>query len=554
MPVIDVHRQTVEKILRRPAGAKELGDALFRLGMEIDSEDGDFIRVEVTPDRVDMMTPEGIARALRAYMGIKKGMPAYRIRKSGASVYVDSNLKGIREFAACAIVRGLRWTGEMIKEVMSSHGKIDQTYGRRRKKVGLGVYPLEKIKFPVRYCAEDPKNISFIPLGSDRKMSLEEIKEKHPKGAENAHITEGWKKYPVFRDAGGNIMSCPPFVNSRDAGQITENARDVFIEVTGTHWKSVNEVLNIVSTSLAERGGNIYSVKMVYGNKTHMTPDLSPAKRRLEVGDVNRIFGLDLDAKRIAELLRTMMYDAKVLNKKSLDVSIPAIRTDILHELDIIDDVGRAYGFDNLDPDPPQVATVGRLHDYSSFSDKSRMAMIGMGFLEMVSFILTSREDQFGRMRLKQEAAVEILNPKAAGINTARKHIMPELLKCIANNAHREYPQKVFEVGDTIKLDGSETGASSVRKIAAAITDDKAGYEYIASALEAYMKSFRILYAVEEAEHPSFIKGRCGLVFAGKIKVGIVGEIHPQVLNNWNIIRPVAAFELNMDEMFALKK
>ncbi len=554
MPIIDVHKDTLDSVLGRKIQLEKISDALFRFGMEVDSVEGDFIKVEVTPERVDMMTPEGIARALRAYLGIKSGMPSYKTYKSGAVVKVDPNLKGIREFSACGIVKGIRWTSTMIKEVMNSHAKIDQTYGRRRKKLCLGVYPLKNIKFPVRYCAEDAKKIRFIPLGLDKEMGAEEIKQKHPKGIEYAYITEGWKKYPVYKGADGKILSILPFVNSKEMGQVTEKTSDVFIDVTGTHWNSVNEVLNIVTTSLAERGGKICTVKMVYENKSYPTPNLGAAKRRLQLDYVNRIFGLSLDAKQIAELLRKMLYDAKILNTNSIEVMIPAIRTDILHDLDIIDDVGRAYGFDNLAPDPPQVATIGRLHNYSSISDKSRAVMTGMGFLEAMNFVLTSTTDQFGKMNCQQEESVEILNPKAVEINTTRKYLLPELLKFLSYSTHKELPQKVFEVGDTINLDSSETGASSVRKLAAIITDDKIGYESIASALDAYLRCFKISCSTKTSEHPSFIKGRSGTVFIANIKVGIIGEVHPQVLNNWNLIRPVAAFELNLDEIFSLKK
>ena len=554
MPIIDMHKETLDFVLGKKISLEKASDALFQFGMEVDSIEGDFIKVEVTPERVDMMTPEGVARALRAYMGINTGMPSYKTYKSGAVVKVDGSVKGIREFSACAIVKGLKWTDIMIKEVMSSHGKIDQTYGRRRKKLGLGVYPLKNIKFPVRYYAEDESRIKYIPLGFNKEMTVEEIKKKHPKGIENSYITEGWKKYPIFRDAENKIMSCMPFVNSKDMGQVKEDTQDVFIEVTGTHWNSVNDVLNIVATALAERGGKIYTVKMVYGNKSYATPNLKSVKRKLHVDYVNRIFGLKLSAKDISELLRRMLYDAKILNSNTIEVSIPAIRTDILHDLDIIDDVGRAYGFDNLVPDPPQIATIGKLHNYSSISDKSRMIMTGLGFLEAMNFVLTSTQDQFGKMNCKQEEGVEILNPKAVEINTTRKYLLPELMKFLSYNTRKELPQKVFEVGDTIKLDSSETGASSIRKLACIITNDKIGYESIASSLDAYLRSFKVKYLIKPADHPSFISGRCGAVFVQGKKAGIIGEIHPQVLNNWNLIRPAAAFELNLDEIFSLRK
>ena len=215
MPIIDISVKTLDTLIGKKVDSATIQEALFRFGMEIDSVKGDTLKIEITPDRVDMMTPEGIARALRAYLGIQPGIPPYAIKKSNAVVYVNSNLKGIREYSACALVKNLKWTHTMIKETMSAHGKIDQTYGRKRKKIGLGVYPLDNIAFPVRYYGEKQDKIRFVPLGSTAPMTAEEIKKKHPKGKENADITKGWELFPIFKDKKGKIMSLIPFINSR---------------------------------------------------------------------------------------------------------------------------------------------------------------------------------------------------------------------------------------------------------------------------------------------------------------------------------------------------
>ncbi len=543
MVVVETKLENLKKL----TGVSEIEEILFEMGMELEGIQDSIARVEVTAERVDMLTPEGLARAIRAYAG--NGSKEYEIKSSGFSVIVDKSVKDVRPFTACCLVSGLRWNSEMIKETMAAHDKINMNYGRGRRKAAIGVYPTDRIKYPIHYLAEEQKNIRFAPLGFEKELSAEEILKLHTKGKEYGHLLKENKKYPVFKDATGAIMSMPPIINSRSFGEVIEGTKNVFIEVSGAHKPTVSSVLSIVSSSLAERGGTIETMEVVYPEGKEITPKTAWQKAEITSSYVNRVFGLDLKSDKIASLLERMQYKAKA-NGEKIELLIPPYRSDILHPLDIVDDVGRAYGFSKMEPSYPKVPTIGGLLQIRKTARKVTDAMIGYGFQEIMTNVLTSKTDQFERMNIPEESCVEILNAKEGGINIARKWVLPELLKFLSNNLHRPFPQRIFEIGDVVSLGESETGAVDFKSLAAVISDSKAGYETISSPIASLLSSFGLKFFLSAREHPSFIRGRCASVTVNGKELGIAGELHPIVLERWGIENPCAGFEIALEKLF----
>ena len=128
---------------------------------------------------------------------------------------------------------------------MHLQDKLDQTNGRNRQKTSIGIYNLDLIKPPIDYTAVKPEEVSFVPLGFSEKMSLDEIFEQHPKGIEYGHIVKKNPLYPMLFDNEGKVLSFPPIINSNDLGKITEQSRNLLIEVTGTLHKTVLNTLNL---------------------------------------------------------------------------------------------------------------------------------------------------------------------------------------------------------------------------------------------------------------------------------------------------------------------
>jgi phenylalanyl-tRNA synthetase beta chain len=247
-----------------------------------------------------------------------------------------------------------------------------------------------------------------------------------------------------------------------------------------------------------------------------------------------------------ASVLERMRYGVKKMKGGKLLLSIPPYRSDILHSIDVIEDAAIGYGYNNIEPSMPHLATVGNESKMERLTRKLRESMIGMEFQEMLTFILTSKESNFSKMNSKGDCA-EIMNPTSSEYSVCRTWITPNMLKVFFLNKNKEYPQKIFEVGDCVLLDESqENKVRQVRKLCGAISYDNANLTEIKSVIEAVMNSLGYRYEVKEHSHPSFIESRCGKVLVDGREIGFFGEIHPKVLESWKIEKPVIAFEVEV--------
>ncbi|MBW2590901.1 MAG: phenylalanine--tRNA ligase subunit beta, partial [Deltaproteobacteria bacterium] len=444
------------KLVRKKLTIKQLENALFLMKAEIDKVDDEIIVIEINPDRTDMLSTEGIARALRTFLNVDSGIAEYPVKKSGLEVIVKPGLKKIREFIACGIVKDVRTSDDLIKEYMHLQEALTTTHGRNRKKASIGLYVLDEIEFPVIYRSAKPESIRFAPLGTEIEMNGPTIINEHERGTQYGPIISKHKKWPLLIDSKGNTLSLPPIINSNTLGQVDMTTRNLFIEVTGTHKKTVDQALNIMVTSLAERGGNLESVTVNYPDGTSIkTPNLTPKKMRLEVKDVIGLTGLSLSDVETVSCLQKMGYDARIKGKGILEVKIPAYRTDVLHPVDLIEDVAIGYGFDRIEPSIPQTATSGKLLTITRLKNKIRDLLVGTGYQEIKSYVMSSPEIMNTKM-LRNRPLTTTGNPKSREFSVLRNSLLPVLLDFAAQNQHADYPQRIFEVGDVVMPDSRE--------------------------------------------------------------------------------------------------
>ena len=502
------------------------------------------IEIEVNPNRPDLLSYQGFKRSFLNFLGKTKGLKKYEIKKpeKDYEVIVESSVKDVRPHTACAIVKKLKLDNEKIKELIDLQEKLHFTVGRKRKKLAIGIYPLEKIKLPIKYLALEPDKIKFIPLETNKEMSGLEILQRHPTGRDYAHLLAGKSKFPVFIDASNNILSMPPIINSQLTGKITEETKEVFVECSGFEMDILEKCLNIVVASLAEIGGEIYQMKV--DSKT--TPDLKIEKRKISLENANKLLGLNLNEKQIKELLERMGY-----NYSNGEVEIPSWRFDILHEVDIIEDIAIAYGYDKFIPEMPQISTIGQENLREVIKKKISEILSGLNMLEISNYHLTNKRDQFEKMGIpeKQEKNfIEVENSKT-DYTILRKDLTHYLLKTFSENTDSEYPQRIFETGRIFdqKEDKSfeEKENLSGALIPGNFTETKQVLLHLFSMLNIEIK------LKEPEKFPMhFIDGRVAEIILGEEKIGYLGEIHPKILKNWKIKMPTALFEIDLEEVF----
>ena len=561
MPTVNVLFNDLQRLVgqKLPTSQAELNEILSYVKGETEVFYGDELAIEIKDgNRPDLWNVEGIARALRGVLGIERGLREYPIiGDSGIKTRVDERLQKIRPYIGCSVVKGVKLNNEVIRELVHLQDKLDQTYGRKRKRSSIGLYNLELIKPPIEYRSVKPSEISFTPLESIEEMSLKEILERHPKGMEYGHIVKKYKRWPILIDSKNEVLSFPPIINSNDLGRITEDIEDIFVEVTGTSYETVLNTLTLVTLSLADRGEHIYSTKILYPyafssrNKFEdVTPNLKTKKITLKDHYIEQILGLELDRKTILELLSKARFDFIDNCKDSLEVIIPSYRIDIMHPIDVVEDLGIIYGYNKIEPKWPQMVTFGKVSDRETFSDLVREIMIGLGCQEVLNFTLDNDENQNERMNLKGMKLVKISNPKTLRFTSVRGWLLPSLMAFLSNNTHVEYPQKIFEVGDCVTFDMKAlSGVKDVRKVSFVAIHSSSNFSEAKSILDALMLNIGFEYDLKMIQHPTFIKGRVGRVVVSEKDVGLIGGISPSVLDNWNLENPVVAFELDLDSL-----
>jgi len=557
MPTIEMLFGDLQRLVGRPLPRDEdaLNEILAYVKGEVESLEDDEFSIEVKDgNRPDLWSVEGIARELRGALGIESGLQLYEVKgSSGVEIVVDSRLKSIRPFIGCSVVKSVHIDDEAIRELMHLQDKMDQTYGRKRRRTSIGFYRFELIRPPLHYKASTPSGYRFVPLEGSEAMTLEEILKRHPKGIQYGSIIRSFPLWPMLVDDEDQVLSFPPIINSNTLGRITEGDQDILVEVTGTDYRTVLNTLTIVTLSLTDRGHEILSagVHYPYGPvKEDVTPKLETRQMLLDPSDVGRLLGLELDAHHIAELLGRVRYGARV-KEGAVEVTVPCYRMDIMNPVDVIEDVAIAYGFNNIQPVWPRIATTGAVSRLEEFSDLAREAMVGLGFQEILTFSLTNREGQEHKMGLESLKLVEVENPSSVHFTCFRGWLLPCLMAFLANNTDALYPQKIFEIGDCIVFDPqTSTGVRDVRKLAAAMAHSAASFSELKAVVEGFFRSFGVEPELEESKHPSFLGGRVGDLLLNGRRVGVAGEVAPRVLEEWGLGNPVVGFEVDLSFVF----
>lgn len=563
MPKFDVSKRDLERLVGKEFTVEEWEDLFLYAKCELDDvweENGEIYFKADSKDtnRPDLWSAEGIARQIRWALGFQRGLPKYEVEKSDVAVYVDERLKDIRPYGVYAIVEGLKLDEEALKQMINLQEKVALTFGRRRREVAIGIFDFDKVKPPIYYRAGE-KTERFVPLGFEEELTLEEILEKHEKGKEYGHLIKDKPYYPLLVDSEGKVLSMPPIINSETTGRVTTETRNVFVDVTGWDLNKVMLALNVVVTALAERGGKIRSVKVVYPDFEIETPDLTPKSFEVELDYIRKLTGLELSDGEIKDLLERMMYEVKLEDGKA-KLLYPAFRDDIMHARDVLEDVLIAYGYNEIEPEEPKLAVQGRGDKFVEFEDAVRELMVGFGLQEVMTFNLTNREAQYEKMNLQYgrdyfnnppAELVEIENPISPKWSALRNWLLPSLLDFLSQNTHEEYPQRLFEVGKATLIDeGRETKTVSESKLAVVLAQPRVTFTDAKEILDSVMRHLGFEYELEEVEHPSFIPGRVGKVIVNGQTIGVIGEIHPAVLEKWGIEMPVAGFELFLRPLY----
>ncbi|MBQ6629635.1 MAG: phenylalanine--tRNA ligase subunit beta [Methanobrevibacter sp.] len=547
MPVITFKYQDL-KDLGIDMEKDELINTLPMMASDIEDYDDEEIKVEFFPNRPDNLSVEGVARSFKGFLGLETGLPKYEIESSGEKVTVSPEVAEIRPFIKFAKIEGVDFSGDKIKYIMDFQENLHWVIGRDRKKVAIGVHNADVISGPYRYIATEKDKNSFVPLEMDEEMTPGEILTQHKTGEKYAHLIDKFDKYPLILDKDDQVLSMPPIING-ELTKLKEDTTNIIVDVTGTDERAVTQSLNIICASFAEVGGKIKSMEVEYEDETVICPDFTPIKRNVHVDLTNELIGgTSLTAEDIKILLEKARFDADIINDNELEVLIPPYRVDILHEVDIIENITIQYHINAVEAKLPDIVTVANENNWFKSEQTIRELMIGLGFQEVMSLMLTSEESQYEKMNAKEIDHVQVSRPITISGTMIRTSLLNSLMEFLEDNKHQDLPQKIFEIGDVLYMDDSTFNKTrQAKKLAGMICHSSANFTEIKSTVSSVLSNLGYSMEISDSDNGSFIPGRVADVEGesknGKVK-GFFGEIAPEVIRNFELEYPVIAFEI----------
>ncbi len=541
MPVLRFSPGRVEEVLRLPL--EEALRVAERLKIEAEIASDGMVEFEVEVDRPDMFCLEGIARQADGLLGRARGLPKYELRDSGYTVRVEGDV-AVRPYILAAVVWSVNVDDEYLRELIQFQEKLHLSLGGDRRYVAIGIHDLDKLPSRTLYYRLEPIDVvRFTPLGHGEEMSLGEVLERTEQGAKYGRIALSGRMHPVLY-SGDTVISVPPVINA-EVTRVEPGTRNIFIDVTGTNKRLVRDTLYVLAAGLAERSKEktIGLVKVERPEETITEPRMEPRGMSLETRYASAMLGARLTAEEAAAHLERMRFDARPVDENLVAVKVPAYRIDIIHPVDLVEEIMLSIGVDNLAPEPPRMMLRGRLLRHRYWEREARKLLAGMGFVEVVSYSLVDCGKQVSIGGVRPEELVRLANPLGPETACLRATLIPQLLELAAANQHR-IPLRVYELAETLRA--GQAGVVARKTLGILVMNDKAGYEDIQAVVYTLVRLLGDeVTEINEASHPSLIEGRTARLRTRSGIKAILGEVKPQVLEKLGITYPVALAEVD---------
>ncbi len=548
MPVVRARLELLMK-LANVFDAEMLRDILFKLKCETEVEEGNIIAVEVQSDRVDMFSVEGIAKAIRFYTEQEKFSEPV-LKNVPFKVFVQQP-PAKRPYIAVAAVTNVKLDEERLKLLIDFQERLHATFGRNRRKVAIGLHDLDKLPSPVlEYRDVDIDKTTMIPLHDFREFSIRDVLSLTEQGKLYGFISLNNSFHPAIL-SNGKVISLPPVINS-DITRLTEETRNILIDVTGTDFDAVNSVLNVIIHALTFYGGEVLGAIVKYPDKEVTTPNLTSKRMRIDMGFASSWLGIDAanNVELVRKALEKMGYRIMEINKNFIIVDVPYYRMDILHQVDVVEDIAMGIGYENLgflDVEPRPIIKKGfGLRDVANIV---RDVLIGLGYTELNT--LTLIPQQIAEV-ISYGVTPMVVNAPSNEINALRTSLAQSIIAILKSSQHIPQPVKVFEIGDVVtECRSCYNKWKNELRVCWAIMDSETRFEDLHASLHAIIREFGLekKLVLRPCNIEFFVRGRCAEISIDDVVIGFMGEISPEKLEKLEIFYPITLAEISINAL-----
>ncbi|KAM0678320.1 phenylalanine--tRNA ligase subunit beta [Binucleata daphniae] len=604
MPTVSIDKNQLHNALNKSIN-EDISELLFDFGLEIDDivleNDETVYKIEVGANRYDLLCFEGISKALRAYLEIEEyeetkvynGTKTIETKKTdkNSDVILSDYEKKIettrntiiqqntteRPHIACAIIHNIQLTKETYDSFIDYQEKLNSSLGRNRSIIAIGTHDMSSVTFPVFYNKINKKDIKLAPL-NQKVMTGNELIDFYNQDNKMRHYCKLLNEdFPVFYDAQGHILSVPPLINS-DFSKISQQTTNIFVEVTGTDFNKVNTALKMIlnnfrgdgytpvtiqitdkkETSRCMQELNRKNLNSEINNKlnlnnamynksdaTKVTPYFYNNQFVFTKNEINNELGINITTQHIQKLLKKMMYKVTARNNESTEeivVDVFDARNDVLHKVDIFEDIAIAYGYNNFVKSNPPILTIGHENSLSKFCNKIRHECAQAGYDEVLTLSLLSKKDSKGE-------CITLSNPKSLECEVVRNSLLPGILKSIYSNQHIGVPIRIFEISDVVTK--QNTTIKNQTNLCAAFVNKTDDLDNIIGLCTLIFKKVGLECELKECDNEIYFKQRSVNIMVDNIVVGTLGVLHPQLCNDFKIPFAISSFEMNLNMIYA---
>ena len=541
MPVVELSYSRLQKLVGK-VSKKQISDSLPFLGLDIESEDEDEVRIEYSPNRPDYSTDVGIAIGLQGLLGIKTGNVKFKIKKSKKFlISVKPGVSKIRPFVTGIVAKNGKIDDKMLKQLITMQEDLHFGIGRKRKKSSIGIHDLDKISFPLVYSTVD-RGHKFVPLNSKDEISISEILASTDVGKDYGSLLGQSSQVPLILDDDQNTVSFPPIINAK-VTTVTTKTKNLFVEITGIGRDDAEDMLAVVAIILQSAGFALESVT-ISGAK-NSSPEFGTRKLAVTPSLVNQTLGLNLKPSQIISCLKKSRLGASSKGSEIV-CTIPAYRFDIFGPMDLVEEVALGYGIQNLEPMMSPSQTVGKTNSVSMQLKSLDKTMVGLGYLEALNSSLTGRRVLYDMTGKDSSKIISVLDSKSREHTILRDSILPGLIENLSKNIHESYPQRLFETGTIFTTDNP---ISEKINFAGICAHKDAAFTEIKSVVQAALNvGFGIKIETKTLSDPVFEKGHCASIILNDLQIGTIGKINSTIVENYKIRVPVVGFELSLSE------
>ncbi len=540
MPTVTFPLSYLQRLTQTPLA--QLEQQAFDYGLEVTLRE-DYLEVEVTAERPDLLAAEGFIRAMNIYGGQPRTVPE-TLADSGYTVTVEPAVLGLRPHLAALVVRQAHLQDGGLEVLIQFQEKVTQTFGRQRKKIAIGVYDLDRMVGPLTYTAQAKTDVTFVPLRETAPVTAAALLTQHPAGQLYGPTLPEGDTVPVLRDAQGQMLSLPPIINAAGVGEISADTRNLFIDVTGILERTVQETVNILAHNFLDTGAEVQAVTVVTLAGKQVTPSLDRRAVSFSARFLNEIMGSAIPKAKLGQVLGRMDLMVSGMN----EVYVPTYRTDLISQVDLAGDLMVALGIDSFQPEPLSVKF------YQGQSDALRQFVFRvcdvsqrMGLMEVKGHVLTDPT----LLALFSDRYLQTSNAKSRAYSATRTTLQVGLLEVLSRNINAPKPINLYETGEILRLTADGQGEES-QAWGFASLDSRASFSTAKAYLQTLLQALGLAYDLVEGHSSYYISGRSALVQVNGQTIGEFGEVNPKILNQFSFPEPVAMGEVNLSQIYTL--